>query len=105
MNYTNYNNETLGMDLLEELGKATLISTTNFQFKGHKGRKGRLSRFGRDDEFYFFFFDMIKDYIRTSVVAKVEQKDQELHVHTLNSLYVFEIDSSETGLSCDEIFV
>ena len=96
------------MNTIESLGIAKLLHTTNQKFKKYEGKSGVLSKIGRLDE-YLYFFDMVRFYLRTSLVQKVEYvecntKQCKIVVTTLNSIYQFEIIFSKEHLSLKDIF-
>ena len=98
----------MGMNKTIEVGIAKLLKTTNPRFKKYENRKGSLLKITipETDE-YAYFFDMIRYYIRTTLVKKTEFRDCGIEkckmiVTTLNSVYQFEVVFSEEYLSVDE---
>ncbi len=92
---------------IEELGIAKLLHTTNPKFKKYEGKSGELSRLGNSDE-YLYFFDMVRYFLRTSLVQKVAYKDCntqkcKILVTTLNSIYQFEVTFSKKYLLLEEV--
>ena len=95
------------MKPLETIGIATLLHTSNPKFKKYEGKSGELSKLGDSNE-YLYFFDMVRYFLRTSIVQKVEYKDCttqkcKIHILTLNSIYQFEITFSKKYLSMEEV--
>lgn len=95
------------MNTIEELGIAKLLHTTNPKFKKYEGKSGGLGKIGNLDK-YLYYFDMIKYFLRTSLVKKVEYEDCntqkcKMIVTTLHSVYQFEISFSKKYLSLEEV--
>ncbi len=96
------------MNTIEELGIAKLLHTTNPKFKKYEGKSGELSRLGNPDA-YLYIFDMVRYFLRTSLVQKVEYEDCntqkcKMLATTLNSVYQFEVTFSKKYLSLEEVF-
>ncbi len=97
------------MNTIEELGVAKLLHTSNPKFKKYAGKSGVLSRVGNPDE-YLYFFDMVRYFLRTSLVQKVEYENCntqkcKIIVTTLNSVYQFEINFSKKYLLLEDVLV
>lgn len=92
-----------------KIGMAVLVETTNEKFKCYQGRKGLLTKIANpeDPKMFLYFFDMVKYFIRTSLVHSVDYgnsstKGCTMTVKTMNSVYVFELSFSEEGFTIEE---
>ena len=99
------------MNTVEELGIAKLLHTTNPTLKKYEGNGGELRKIKNSDpdsDEYLYFFDMVRYFLHTSLIKKVEYEDCntqkcKMIVTTLNSVYQFEITFSKKYLSLEEV--
>ena len=93
----------------QELGIAKLLHTTNPKFKKYEGMSGQLYKlFSSENKEYMLFFDMVRYWLSTSLIRKVEYEDCNTQkcrmvATTLNSVYQFEIIFSKKYLSYEEV--
>lgn len=95
--------------MIEEtkIGIAKLLHTTNEKFKCYEGKRGQLRRVDFD-EGYLYILDMVRYWLKTSLVQNIEFKDAttqtcRMIVTTLNSVYQFKLYLSETKLSFEDL--